>query len=206
MPKVAVYNMEGKQVEELDLNENIFGTEVNVPLLHSAVLSNQASQRRGTHQTKTRSEVSGGGKKPWRQKGTGRARVGSSRNPVWTGGGVAFGPHPRQYGFKLPKKMRQAALRSALSDKVLTGDLILVDEITLGEPKTKVFSRFLNNFEAKSALVVLGEFDENVVKSARNISGISPVEATGINVYNILAHGKLIMTKAAVAKVEEVLG
>ncbi len=206
MPKVAVYNMEGKQVEELDLNEDIFGIEINVPLMHAAVLANQASQRRGTHQSKTRSDVSGGGRKPWRQKGTGRARVGSSRNPVWTGGGVAFGPHPRKYGFKMPKKMRQAALRSALSDKVLSGELILLDQITMAEPKTKVFSQFLQNFEAKNALVVLGELDANIVKSARNISGVQPVEATGINVYNILAHGKLIMTKAAVAKVEEVLG
>ncbi|ATW27117.1 50S ribosomal protein L4 [Candidatus Formimonas warabiya] len=205
MPKVAVYNMQGSQVGELELNDNVFGVTVNTHLLHQAVVSNQASLRRGTHATKTRAEVSGGGKKPWRQKGTGRARVGSSRNPVWTGGGIAFGPQPRQYGFKMPRKTRRLALKSALTDKVNNGNLVVLEELTMNEPKTKEMVQVLNALEAVNALVVIGDHDENVVKSARNIAGVTPVQAIGINVYNILAHKKLVMTKDAVAKVEEVL-
>ncbi|MGI6678242.1 MAG: 50S ribosomal protein L4 [Dehalobacterium sp.] len=205
MPKVAVYNMQGSQVGELELNDDIFGVKINTHLLHQAVVNNQASMRRGTHATKTRAMVSGGGKKPWRQKGTGRARVGSSRNPIWTKGGIAFGPQPRSYGFKMPKKVRRLALKSALTDKVNNGNLIVLDELVMAEPKTKEMVQVLSALEAPNALVVMGSTDENVVKSVRNINGATPVGATGINVYNILKHEKLIMTKDAIAKVEEVL-
>ena len=173
--------------------------------MHQAVVLNQASERRGTHESKTRGQVSGSTKKPWRQKGTGRARVGTKRNPVWTGGGAAFGPHMREYGFKMPKKMRRAALRSALSEKFAQGELIVFDELAMDAPKTKVMADLFKKLEAENALVVLGDFDENVIKSVRNLAGVNPVEATGINVYNILAKRKLVMTKDAVAKVEEVL-
>ncbi|MCR6543955.1 50S ribosomal protein L4 [Dehalobacterium formicoaceticum] len=205
MPKVAVYNMQGSQIGELELNDEIFGVQINTHLLHQAVVSNQASLRRGTHATKTRAMVSGGGKKPWRQKGTGRARVGSSRNPVWTKGGIAFGPHPRSYGFKMPRKVRRLALKSALTDKVNNGNIIVLEELVMAEPKTKEMAQVLNALDAPNALVVIGSADENVVKSIRNIEGATPVEAAGINVYNILNHKKLIMTKDAVAKIEEVL-
>jgi len=205
MPKVAVYDMQGNQVGELDLRDEIFGVQVNTALLHEAVVANQASMRRGTHATKTRSMVSGGGKKPWRQKGTGRARVGSTRNPVWTGGGIAFGPHPRDYGFRMTKKARRLALKSALTDKVNNGNLVILDELTMAEPKTKEMVKVLGAINASNALVVTDIFDENVIKSARNIPGVTPVQARGINVYNILRHKKLVMTKGAVAQVEEVL-
>ncbi|MEL7567266.1 MAG: 50S ribosomal protein L4 [Dehalobacterium sp.] len=206
MPRVAVYNMQGSQVGELELNDNIFGIEINTHLLHQAVVSNQASLRRGTHATKTRAMVSGGGKKPWRQKGTGRARVGSSRNPVWTKGGIAFGPQPRDYGFRMPKKTRRLALKSALTDKVNNGNMVVVDELNMVEPKTKEMVKMLSALNAPDALVVIKEVDENVIKSVRNISGVTPIQAAGINVYNILSHKKLVITKEAVAKVEEVLG
>lgn len=205
MPKVAVYNMEGSQVGDLELNDDIFGIEVNEHLLHQAVVNTQASMRRGTHATKTRAMVRGGGRKPWRQKGTGRARVGSSRNPIWTKGGVAFGPHPRTYGFKMPRKSRRLALKSALTVKLNNENLIILDELTMVEPKTKEMVQVLNSLNAPEALVVIGSIDENVIKSVRNIPGVTPVLATGINVYNILSHKKLVMTKEAVAKVEEVL-
>jgi large subunit ribosomal protein L4 len=151
MPKVSVYNMQGDQIGELDLNDKVFGIEVNKPLLHQAVVAYLASLRRGTHSTKTRAMVSGGGRKPWRQKGTGRARVGSTRNPVWTKGGVAFGPHPREYGFKLPKKARRVALKSALTDKVNNGNLIVLDELNIAEPKTKEMVRILEVLKAPNA-------------------------------------------------------
>lgn len=205
MPKVAVYNMQGSQVGEIDLNEQIFGVEVNASLLHQAVVANQASLRRGTHATKTRAMVSGGGKKPWRQKGTGRARAGSSRSPIWTKGGITFGPQPREYGFRMPKKARRLALKSALTDKVNNGNLIVLDELTMAEPKTKTIAGMLGALNAPNALVVMGVEDANVVKSVRNIQGATPVEADGINVYNILGHEKLVITRDAVAKVEEVL-
>ncbi|MGI6684266.1 MAG: 50S ribosomal protein L4 [Bacillota bacterium] len=205
MPRVAVYNMQGSQVGELELDDDIFGVEINEHLLHQAVVSNQASLRRGTHATKTRAMVSGGGRKPWRQKGTGRARVGSSRNPVWTKGGIAFGPQPRDYGFKMPKKTRRLAVKSALTDKLNNGNMVIVDELKIAEPKTKEMAQVLNVLDAPEALVVIGAVDENVIKSLRNIPRVTPVEATGINVYNILSHKKLVMTKEAVAKVEEVL-
>lgn len=206
MPKVAVYNMQGSQVGELELNDDIFGVEINTHLLHQAVVSNQASLRRGTHATKTRAMVSGGGKKPWRQKGTGRARVGSSRNPVWTKGGVAFGPQPRSYGFKMPRKTRRLALKSALTDKANNGNIIVLDELKMAEPKTKEMVQALHALNAPDALVIIESLDENVIKSVRNIVGATPVLAAGINVYNILSHKKLVITKEAVARVEEVLG
>lgn len=205
MANIKVYNMQGEEAGEMELNESVFQAKINVPLMHQAVVNNQASERRGTHESKTRSEVQGSTKKPWRQKGTGRARVGTKRNPVWTGGGVAFGPHMRAYGFSMPKKMRRAALRSALSDKFANGELIVFDELVLDAPKTKIMAELFRKLELENALLVLGEFDENVMKSVRNLAGVCPVEATGINVYNILANKKLIMTKDAVARVEEVL-
>jgi len=198
--------MQGSQVGELELNDDIFGVEVNEHLLHQAVVSNLASLRRGTHATKTRAMVSGGGKKPWRQKGTGRARVGSTRNPLWTKGGIAFGPQPRDYGFRMPKKTRRLAVKSALTDKVNKGNLVVLDELTMAEPKTKEMAQVLKGLNAPEALVVIGTADENVIKSVRNIPGVTPVDAAGINVYNILSHKKLVMTKEAIAKVEEVLG
>lgn len=205
MANIKVYNMQGQEVGDMELNSTVFEAKINIPLMHQAVVLNQASERRGTHESKTRGQVSGSTKKPWRQKGTGRARVGTKRNPVWTGGGAAFGPHMREYGFKMPKKMRRAALRSALSEKFAAGELIVFDELAMEAPKTKVMADLFKKFEAESALVVLGEFNENVAKSVRNLAGACPVEATGINVYNILAKRKLIMTKDAIAKVEEVL-
>ncbi|MGI5874364.1 MAG: 50S ribosomal protein L4 [Bacillota bacterium] len=205
MANIKVYNMQGEEAGEMELNPSVFEAKINVPLMHQAVVLNRASERRGTHESKTRGQVSGSTKKPWRQKGTGRARVGTKRNPVWTGGGAAFGPHMREYGFKMPRKMRRAALRSALSDKFAQGELIVFDELAMEAPKTKVMADLLKKFEAENALVVLGEFNENVMKSVRNLAGAKPVEAAGINVYNVLASRKLIMTKDAVAKVEEVL-
>ena len=205
MANIKVYNMQGQEAGEMELNSTVFEAKINVPLMHQAVVLNQASERRGTHESKTRGQVSGSTKKPWRQKGTGRARVGTKRNPVWTGGGAAFGPHMREYGFKMPKKMRRAALRSALSEKFAQGELIVFDEFAMDAPKTKVMADLFKKFEAENALVVLGDFDENVMKSVRNIAGVNPVEATGINVYNVLAKLKLVMTKDAIAKVEEVL-
>ena len=206
MPDIKVYNMEGKEAGEMELNAAVFEANVNVPLMHQAVVNNLASQRRGTHQTKTRSYVSGSTKKPWRQKGTGRARVGTRTNPVWTGGGIAFGPHPRDYGFKMPKKMRKAALRSALTDKFNNNEILVFEDFAMEAPKTATMVALFKQFEVNGALVVLGEFNENVMKSVRNIAGVAPVVADGINVYNVLNCNKLIMTKAAIAKVEEVLG
>lgn len=206
MPNIKVYNMEGNEVGEMELSAAVFEAKVNVPLMHQAVVNTLASERRGTHQTKTRSYVSGSTKKPWRQKGTGRARVGTRTNPVWTGGGIAFGPHPREYGFRMPKKMRKAALRSALTDKFNNNEIIVFDELVMETPKTKVMADLFSKFSVDKALVVLGEFDENVMKSVRNLAGVCPVEAGGINVYNVLGSNKLIMTKAAIAKVQEVLG
>lgn len=206
MPNIKVYNMEGNEVGEMELSSAVFDAKVNVPLMHQAVVNTLASERQGTHQTKTRSNVSGTTRKPWRQKGTGRARVGTRTNPVWTGGGIAFGPHPREYGFRMPKKMRKAALRSALTDKFSNNEIIIFEDLVMDAPKTKVMAELFGKFDAADALVVLGEFNENVMKSVRNLAGACPVEATGINVYNVLGANKLIMTKAAVAKVEEVLG
>ena len=206
MPKVALYNTSGAQVGEVELADAVFGIEPNKHVLHSAVVMQLASERLGTHKTKGRSEVSGGGRKPWRQKGTGRARQGSIRAPQWKGGGTVFGPTPRSYAYKLPKKVRRLAIKSALSSKVLDNEIIVLDQLTMERPKTKEFATILNNLKVdRKALVVAAEYDDNIALSARNIPGVKFVAAEGINVYDVLAHDKLIMTKDAVAKVEEVL-
>lgn len=205
MPKVPVYNMEGNQVGEIELNEAIFGTEVNEPLLHQAIVAYEANRRQGTVSTKTRSEVSGGGRKPWRQKGTGRARHGSTRSPIWVGGGVTFGPKPRSYRQALPRKVRRAALKSALSAKVLAGDLIVLDSLSLPEAKTKRMAEILKALGAsEKALVVLPGPDRNVELSARNLPGVALRQARGINAYEVLKHRKLVITRDGVAQVEEV--
>lgn len=206
MPKVAVYNVSGAQVGEIELNDTVFGIDPNTHVLHSAVVMQQASQRLGTHKVKGRSEVRGGGRKPWKQKGTGRARQGSIRAPQWKGGGVVFGPTPRDYGFKLPKKVRRLAIRSALSSKVIAEQIIVLDELNLNQPKTKEFAAILNNLKVdRKALIVSGDFNDNVALSARNIPGVKFVAADGINVLDVMVHDKLIITKEAVQKVEEVL-
>ncbi|TCS81547.1 50S ribosomal protein L4 [Tepidibacillus fermentans] len=206
MPKVALYNMSGAQVGELELSDAIFGIKPNVAVLHDAVLMQQASERRGTHKTKGRSEVSGGGRKPWRQKGTGRARQGSIRAPQWVGGGTVFGPTPRSYAYKLPKKVRRLALKSALSSKVLDAQMIVLDELTLAQPKTKDMVSILNNLKAvRKVLIVDRDYNDTIALSARNIPGVKFVSVEGINVLDIMRHDHLIMTKEAVAKVEEVL-
>ncbi|MCW2277815.1 50S ribosomal protein L4 [Heliophilum fasciatum] len=205
MPKVAVYNVEGSQVGELELNEEIFGIEPNEAVVHQTVVALQAAKRRGTHKVKSRGEVSGGGKKPWRQKGTGRARAGTSRSPIWRGGAITFGPQPRDYSIKVPKKVRRLALKSVLSAKVAAGELIVLDTLSMDAPKTKAMAGVLEKLNVdRKALVVTAGVDENVFLSARNIPGITPVEAVGINVYDILHHDKMVITKDAVAKVEEV--
>jgi large subunit ribosomal protein L4 len=205
MPKVPVYNISGAQVGEIELAETIFGIQPNASVLHEAVVMQQASLRRGTHDTKGRSEVRGGGRKPWRQKGTGRARQGSIRAPQWVGGGTVFGPTPRSYAFKLPKKVRRLALKSALSTKVNANEIIVLDALTIDAPKTKDMVAILANLKVgKKALIVSSEQDSNIVLSARNIPGVKVVDATGINVLDLLHHDALVITKDAVAKVEEV--
>ena len=206
MANVSVYNIEGKEVGTIDLSDAVFGVEVNEHLLHMAVVNQLANNRQGTQKAKTRSEVSGGGRKPWRQKGTGRARVGTSRSPLWRGGAIIFGPKPREYSYSIPKKKRRLALKSVLSSKVAENEIIVLDTLNFDQPKTKEMVKVLNalHVDAK-ALVVTADVDENVIKSARNIEGITPVAAASINVYDVLAHNKLIITKDAIAKVEEVL-
>lgn len=206
MPKVTVYNQTGSQVGEIELAEAIFGIEPNEAVLFEAVMMQRASLRQGTHKVKTRSEVRGGGRKPWRQKGTGRARQGSIRSPQWRGGGTVFGPTPRSYAYKLPKKVRRLAIKSALSSKVLEENILVLDLLTFDAPKTKEFKTVLNGLSVeKKALIVTADLDENVALSARNIPGVTVVTADGINVLDVVNHEKLIMTKAAVEKVEEVL-
>ncbi|RAV10256.1 50S ribosomal protein L4 [Paenibacillus contaminans] len=206
MPKVAVYNVSGAQVGEIELSEAVFGIEPNKHVLHDAVVMQQASLRQGTHDTKGRSEVRGGGRKPWKQKGTGRARQGSIRAPQWKGGGIVFGPTPRSYAYKLPRKVRRLAIKSALSSKVIANEIIVLDQLALAQPKTKEFANILNNLKVeRKALVVASQFDDNVALSARNIPGVKFVSAEGINVLDVLVHDKLIITKDAVQKVEEVL-
>lgn len=206
MPKVAIFNVSGSQVGEIELNDTVFGIEPHVHVLHSAVVLQQASQRLGTHKTKGRSEVRGGGRKPWRQKGTGRARQGSIRAPQWKGGGIVFGPTPRSYGFKLPKKVRRLAIRSALSSKVIDNNIVVLDQLQLAGPKTKEFAAILKNLKVdRKALIVSASFDDNVALSARNIPGVKFVAADGINVLDVMVYDKLIITKDAVQKVEEVL-
>ena len=204
MPKVAVYDMRGTQVGEIDLNDRVFGIEPNEAVMQQFVKMQLANKRQGTASTKTRAEVRGGGKKPWKQKGTGRARVGSSRNPVWRGGGIVFGPKPRDYSYTLPRKVRRLALKSALSSKVLDNHIIVVDQLAFAEPKTKAMVETLKALNVeKKALVVTAE-DNNVTKSARNIPGIKPLGADFINVYDLLNYDTLVITRDAVARVEEV--
>lgn len=206
MPRVALYNTSGEQVGEIDLNDSVFGAPIHRSVLHDVVVAHLANRRRGTHDTKTRAEVSGGGKKPWRQKGTGRARHGTIRSPIWRGGGIVFGPHPRDYSIRLPKKVRRLAMRSALSSKVEGGSIVVLDELKLDQPKTRDMVKILNNLKVENkALVVMADRDDNVIKSARNIPGIKPVPANGLNVYDLLAHNTLVITKDAVSRVEEVL-
>ncbi|MCM3750140.1 50S ribosomal protein L4 [Paenibacillus pasadenensis] len=206
MPKVAIFNVSGSQVGDIELSEHVFGIEPNSHVLHSAVLLQQAAERAGTHKTKGRSEVRGGGRKPWKQKGTGRARQGSIRSPQWVGGGTVFGPTPRSYSFKLPKKVRRLAIRSALSSKVIASELIVLDQLNFAAPKTKEFKAVLNNLKVgRKALIVTAEYENNVALSARNIPGVKFVAADGINVLDVLSHDQLIITKDAVEKVQEVL-
>jgi 50S ribosomal protein L4 len=205
MAKAAVYDMANKQVGDIELNDDIFSVEVNAGLLHQAVVMQLASQRLGTHATKTRSFVRGGGRKPWRQKGTGRARAGSTRSPLWVGGGTVFGPHPRSYAFSMPRKQRRLALKCALSDKVKSGDLIVLDTLAFEAPKTKEAVKVLAAFETpKKALFITADEVENVEKSARNIPGVKAIGAMGLNVFDILHHDKVFVTKDAVARIEEV--
>ena len=204
MAKVSVYNIEGKEVGTIDLNDAVFGVEVNEHLLHMAVVNQLANKRQGTQKAKTRSEVSGGGRKPWRQKGTGHARQGSTRSPQWTGGGVVFAPTPRDYSFKLNKKEKRAALKSALTTRVLENKFIVLDEMNFGEIKTKNFQNMLNNLEVSKALVVLEDGNTNAALSARNIANVKTAWTNTINVYDILKYNTVIVTKAVVATIEEV--
>jgi large subunit ribosomal protein L4 len=206
MPKVALLNQSGSNVGEIELVDSVFGIVPNNQVLFDAVLSQRASLRQGTHKVKDRSEVRGGGRKPWRQKGTGRARQGSIRSPQWRGGGIVFGPTPRSYSFKLPKKVRRLAIKSALSSKLIDNDLLVLDSLTIDAPKTKDMVSILSNLEVnRKALIVTADLNEMVSLSARNIPGITVVAANGISVLSILNHDKLIITKDAVQKVEEVL-
>ena len=204
MANVSVYNMEGKEVEKIDLSDAVFGVEVNEHLVHMAVVQQLANKRQGTQKAKTRSEVSGGGRKPWRQKGTGHARQGSTRAPQWTGGGVVFAPVPRSYSFKMNKKEKQLALKSALTSRVQENKLIVVDELKLDEIKTKNFKKVMDNLKVTKGLVVLAENDQNVVMSARNIYGIDTALTNTINVYDIMKAGTVVLTKDAAKKIEEV--
>ena len=205
MAKVSVYNMEGKEVGTMDLNDAVFGVEINEHLVHMAVVQQLANNRQGTQKAKTRSEVSGGGRKPWRQKGTGHARQGSTRSPQWTGGGVVFAPVPRDYSFKMNKKEKRAALKSALSDKVANGKLVVVDALTFDAPKTKEFAKVMANLNVNDkALVVLNDNNENVVLSARNIPTVKTSLTNTINVYDVVNAKTLVLTQDAVKTIEEV--
>lgn len=204
MAKVSVYNMEGNQVGDIELSDAVFGVEVNEHLVHMAVVSQLANNRQGTQSAKTRSEVSGGGRKPWRQKGTGHARQGSTRSPQWTGGGIVFAPKPRDYSFKLNKKERRIALKSALTSRVQENKFIVVDSIKMDEIKTKAFSNALTSLKVKKALVVLNDNDQNVMLSAKNIPSVKMALTNTINVYDIMKYDTVVIDKAAVATIEEV--
>ncbi len=204
MATVAVYNIEGKEVDKLELNDNVFGVEINEHLVHLAVVSQLANGRQGTQSAKTRSEVSGGGRKPWRQKGTGHARQGSTRSPQWTGGGVVFAPKPRDYSMKMNKREKQIAMKSALTSKVQDAKLVVVDAFNLDEIKTSKFAQILDNLKAPKALVVTKDKDEKVVLSARNIPTVKTTMTNSLNVYDILKYDSLVLTKDAVAAIEEV--
>ena len=204
MANVSVYNMEGKEVGTIELNDAVFGVSINEHLVHMAVVQHLANKRQGTQKAKTRAEVSGGGRKPWRQKGTGHARQGSTRAPQWKGGGVVFAPVPRDYSFKLNKKEKRAALKSVLTSRAQDGKLIVVDELKLDEIKTKKFKAVMDNLKVSKALVVLAENDEKIVMSARNLPAVATTQVNLINVYDILKGDTLVLTKDAVAKIEEV--
>ena len=204
MANVSVYNIEGKEVGKIDLSDAVFGVEVNEHLVHMAVVSQLANNRQGTQKAKTRSEVSGGGRKPWRQKGTGHARQGSTRAPQWTGGGVLFAPVPRDYSFKMNKREKRAALKSALTSRVEENKFIVIDEINFEEAKTKNFANILKNLDVSKALVVLEDDNKNAELSARNIADVKTAKTNTINVYDILKYNTVITTKAVVAKIEEV--
>ena len=204
MANVAVYNMEGKEVDKIELNDSIFGVEINEHLVHMAVLQQLANKRQGTQKAKTRSEVRGGGRKPWRQKGTGHARQGSTRSPQWTGGGVVFAPTPRDYSFKLNKKEKRAALKSALTSRVVENKFVVVDELKLDEIKTKKFVEVLKNLNVEKALVVLNDMDEKVIASAANIPTVKTTQTNELNVFDVLKYDTVVLTKAAVATIEEV--
>jgi len=204
MANVSVYNMDGKEVGTMDLNDAVFGVEVNEHLVHLAVVAQLANKRQGTQKAKTRSEVSGGGRKPWRQKGTGHARQGSTRSPQWTGGGVVFAPVPRDYTIRLNKKEKQAALRSALTSKLQAGNLIVVDELKFDEIKTKAFQTVMDNLKVEAGIVVIAENDKNVVLSARNLAKVDTTLTNEINTYDVMKAKKVVLTKDSVAKLEEV--
>ena len=204
MANVSVYNMEGKEVGTIELSDAVFGVEVNEHLVHMAVVQQLANNRQGTQKAKTRAEVSGGGRKPWRQKGTGHARQGSIRAPQWKGGGVVFAPVPRDYSFKLNKKEKRAALKSALTSKVQDSRLVVVDEIKFDEIKTKNFVNVMNNLKVEKGLVVIADNDVNVVMSAKNVADVNTALVNTINVYDIMNAKTLVLTKDAVAKIEEV--
>ena len=204
MANVSVYNMEGKEVGTMELNDAVFGVEINEHLVHLAVVRQLANNRQGTQKAKTRSEVSGGGRKPWRQKGTGHARQGSTRAPQWTGGGVVFAPTPREYSFKMNKKEKRMALKSALTSRVQENKLIVLDELKFDAIKTKSMKAVLDNLNVTKALVVLNDNDKNVVLSARNLANVATAQTSTINVYDILKYNTVVVTKAAVATIEEV--
>ena len=204
MAKVSVYNMEGKEVETMELNDAVFGVEVNEHLVHMAVVQQLANNRQGTQKAKTRSEVRGGGRKPWRQKGTGHARQGSTRSPQWTGGGVVFAPTPRDYSFKLNKKEKRAAIKSALSSRVAENKLVVVDELKFDGIKTKDFAKVMSNLNVEKALVVINDNDQNVVMSAKNIPTVKTASTNTINVYDILKYNTVVVTKDAVNTIQEV--
>ena len=204
MANVTVYNMEGKEVGTIELNDAVFGVEINEYLVHMAVVNQLANNRQGTQKAKTRSEVSGGGRKPWRQKGTGHARQGSTRAPQWTGGGMVFAPVPRDYSFKMNKKEKRAALKSALTSRVQANKLIVLDQLTMDAPKTKAMQNVLNSLNVNKALVVTKENDANVVLSARNIPDVKTALVNTINVYDVMKYNTVVLTKDAVAAIEEV--
>ena len=204
MANVSVLNMEGKEVGSMELNDAVFGVEINEHLVHQAVVLQLANNRQGTQKAKTRSEVSGGGRKPWRQKGTGHARQGSTRAPQWTGGGVVFAPVPRDYSFKMNKKEKRAALKSVLTSKVQENKFIVLDELKLAEVKTKEMKKVLDNLKVNNALVIIGDDSENVALSARNIAGVQTASVNTINVFDMLKYNTIIATKSSVASIEEV--
>jgi large subunit ribosomal protein L4 len=206
MPTLAVYDIANNKVSDIELNESVFGVEVNAGLLHQAVVMQLASQRLGTHSTKTRGMVRGGGRKPWKQKGTGRARSGSTRSPIWVGGGTVFGPAPRSYSFSMPRKQRRLAIKCALSSKVQSGELVVLDSLSIEQPKTKTVVKMMKDFSVdKKALIITADIDENVEKSSRNIPGVKAINTLGLNVFDILNNNKLFITKDAISRIEEVL-